>query len=143
MSLAGVISMTRLLNWSLMSVLPLARRTARVGSGAELVPDSVSVRYSQTTVSAALTSTMRLLFASVISVFRCAAGWRTPPVDRACSGKLPHELLACRHFDDAVVVLVGNQDVTFSSSSALFGLLSWLAPPLARASCRTARRSGA
>src|SRR6266404_3363429 len=68
MSLAGVTSMTRWLNWSLISVLPLATRTARVGSGAELLPDSVLVRYSQTGASAAFTSTMRLLFASVISV---------------------------------------------------------------------------
>ena len=60
----GAIQAVEAVAWRVEQVFPLARRTARVGSGAELLPDSVLVRYSHTGASAALTSTMRLLFAA-------------------------------------------------------------------------------
>ena len=112
-SLAGVTSMTRWLNWSLMRVLPLARRTARVGSGAELLPNSVLVRYSHTGCVRGIdlddAIVVRIRDQSV-AVAQPAGERRA--ADRASRGELPHELPGRRHFDDAVVVLVGDQDMT-------------------------------
>src|SRR6516165_8549988 len=51
-----------------MIVLPFLRRIARVGSGVGLLLGSVLVKYCQTTLSFWSTSTIRLLFESVISV---------------------------------------------------------------------------
>jgi len=49
-------------------VSPLASLTARVGSGDGLLPERVLVKYCQTGLSFASTSTMRALFESVINV---------------------------------------------------------------------------
>ena len=64
--------------------------------------------------------------------------------DRTSRGELPHELLGGRHFDDAVVVLVGDQDVTVLQQLGAvrvvelvgFGVVGSDDAEIGRASCR-------
>src|SRR6266478_8682207 len=118
--------MTRLLNWSLMRVSPLRKRTARVGSGAATLNGSVSVKYCQTTLSLASTSTMRALPESVRRVWplsRRLAKARILSVPLAVNVLT---MLSSRSTSRARLLFSSEISMwPFSSNSAEFGLLSW------------------
>src|SRR5262245_45414054 len=112
-----------------MIVLPFFSRIALVGRGSVLLPAPVFVAYSHTTVSVESTSTARLLFESVISVFPLgrrlakATPLVVPPAVKVATMLCPRSTSIARSLFSSAMRMF-----PLAKSSALLGSCSWLNP---------------